>query len=150
MKVADAGMTVDIIMMHIKSIYLLGFISDGEFNYLRMRGYTQPLTVLQIRADVRKKYSNLPHKKLVANVDPKKYESAIVEYCIYETLLELADCNIVAELSNPAIKEDLLKEIWLMKVNGILWEDIIQRLRTRTVPAGYAYCSLWQKGKKFN
>ena len=57
--------------MHIKSIYLLGFVSDGEFNYLRRRGYTRPLTVLQIRADVRKKYSKLSHKKLVAMLTPK-------------------------------------------------------------------------------
>jgi len=28
-----------------------------------------------------------------------------------------------------------------MKVNRIPWEDIIQRLRTRTVPAGYTYCT---------
>ena len=68
-----------------------------------------------------------------------------MEHCIYGTLLGLADGKIVAELSNPAVEEDLLKEIWLMKVIGIPWEDIIQRLRTRTVPAGYTYCT-WQKG----
>ena len=69
-----------------------------------------------------------------------------MEHCIYGTLLGLADGKIVAELSNPAVEEDLLKEIWLMKVNGIPWEDIVQRLRTRTVPAGYTYCT-WLKIK---
>ena len=48
----------------------LGFVSDGEFNYLRMKGYTRPLSVLQIRADVRRKYSRLSPKKLLAMLTP--------------------------------------------------------------------------------
>lgn len=32
---------------------LLGFVSDGEFNYMRSKGYTLPLSVLQIRRNVR-------------------------------------------------------------------------------------------------
>lgn len=30
-----------------------GFTSDGEYNSMRNRGYTRPLSVFQIRADVR-------------------------------------------------------------------------------------------------
>ena len=48
-----------------------GFVSDGEFNYLRMKGYTRPLSVLQVRSDVRKKYSKLSSKKLLAMLTPK-------------------------------------------------------------------------------
>jgi len=50
---------------------ILGFVSDGEFNYLHLRGYTRPLTVLQIRADVRKTYGKLSCKKLHAMLTPK-------------------------------------------------------------------------------
>jgi len=49
----------------------LGFVSDGEFNYLRLKGYTRPLSVLQIRSDVRRKYSKLSSKKLSAMLTPK-------------------------------------------------------------------------------
>ena len=34
-----------------------GFVSNGEFNYLRSMGYTRPLSVLQIRTDVHNMYS---------------------------------------------------------------------------------------------
>ena len=46
-------------------------MSDGEFNYLRMKGYTRPLSVLQIQADGRRKYSRLSSKKLLAMLTPK-------------------------------------------------------------------------------
>lgn len=36
-----------------------GFSSDGEFNYLRSRGYTRPLSVLQVRSNLRIKYSKM-------------------------------------------------------------------------------------------
>jgi len=49
---------------------LLGIVSDGEFNYLCMKGYTRPLSVLQIRADVCRKYSRLSSKKLLAMLTP--------------------------------------------------------------------------------
>ena len=49
----------------------IGFVSDGEFNYLRMKGYTRPLSVLQIRADVRRKYCRLSSKKLLAMLTPQ-------------------------------------------------------------------------------
>ena len=48
-----------------------GFVSNGEFNYLRRKGYTRPLSVLQIRNDVRVKYSKLSQKTLLAMLTPK-------------------------------------------------------------------------------
>ena len=52
-------------------IYITGFSSDGEFNYLRTKGYTRPLSVLQIRSDVRNKYSKFSLRKLLAMLTPK-------------------------------------------------------------------------------
>ena len=40
----------------------LGFVSNGEFNYLRTKGIARPLSVLQIRSAVHKKYSQLGAK----------------------------------------------------------------------------------------
>lgn len=33
-----------------------GFVSDGEYNSFRYKGYTRPLSILQLRSDARKKY----------------------------------------------------------------------------------------------
>ena len=47
-----------------------GFVSDGEFNYLRTKGYTRPLSVIQIRSDVRRKYSRMSHTALLSMLTP--------------------------------------------------------------------------------
>ena len=41
------------------NVFISGFVSNGEFNYLRTKGYTRQLSVLQIRTDVRNKYIKL-------------------------------------------------------------------------------------------
>ena len=48
-----------------------GFVSNGEFNYLRTKGYTRPLSVLKIRADVLNKYNRLRHSTLLSMLTPK-------------------------------------------------------------------------------
>ena len=47
-----------------------GFVSNGEFNYLRTRGYTRPLTIFDVWASVRKVYSHLGLKTLAAMLTP--------------------------------------------------------------------------------
>ena len=59
-----------------KKIYMnlfieLGFVSNGEFNFLRTKGYTRPLSVLQIRSNVRKKYSQIGFRALLSMLTPK-------------------------------------------------------------------------------
>ena len=59
-----------------KNIYMnlfieLGFVSNGEFNFLRTKGYTRPLSVLQIRSNVRKKYSQIGFRALLSMLTPK-------------------------------------------------------------------------------
>ena len=49
----------------------------------------------------------------------------------------LPDGNIGAEHHNPAVPSDVLKEIWEWKQQGATLEDVIDRLRSRTVPPGY-------------
>lgn len=49
----------------------IGFVSDGEFSYLRTKGYTRPLSVLQIRSDVRRKYNRIKERCLLAMLTPK-------------------------------------------------------------------------------
>ena len=46
---------------------------------------------------------------------------------------------IVTSEPNPAVSAALLKEILLCKLEGCLNDDIIIRLRQRTVPEGYKF-----------
>lgn len=52
-----------------------GFVSNGEFNYLRT---TQPLSVLDIRSSVRKLYSRLGLRKLASMLMPYSMTTKIV------------------------------------------------------------------------
>jgi hypothetical protein len=51
---------------------LLGFVCNGEFNYLRSKGYTRPVSIFQIRSSVKKKYRKTSKKKLIAMLTPKR------------------------------------------------------------------------------
>ena len=47
--------------------------------------------------------------------------------------------NIRAEVPNPAVDIDLLREILSWTKGGASCDGVIERLRIRTVPSGYAY-----------
>ena len=47
------------------------------------------------------------------------------------------DGSITAEVPNPAVSPELLKEILLLKVEHCTDSDIITHLRPKTVPEGY-------------
>lgn len=47
------------------------------------------------------------------------------------------DGSVTANLPNPAVPVDTLKEILQWRNGGAEEDDIIDRLRTRTVPEGY-------------
>lgn len=54
MKVAGMLYTHNYAVFLYKSILVcVGFVSKGEYNYFRSRGYTRPLSILQIRTDAR-------------------------------------------------------------------------------------------------
>ena len=57
-----------------------------------------------------------------------------------------ADGTIVAEKPNPAISSDVIKEIYTWMSQGASFADVVDRLRSRTVPPGYAYTP-WKSGR---
>lgn len=59
------------------------------------------------------------------------------------------DGAIIADVNNPAVSTDLLKEILHWKVENCGDKDIITRLRQRTVPSGYQYTT-WSPGTKLS
>ena len=53
------------------------------------------------------------------------------------SLLVLPDGSVVAEQSNPAVPQSLLREIQQLSAQGETVEEIVDLLRPRTVPPGY-------------
>ena len=65
---------------------------------------------------------------------------------MYKYFLVTIDGNVVAEVQNPAVSKDLLKEVSHWRDHGVEWKDVISRLRVRTVPSGYTH-SPWRPGE---
>lgn len=49
----------------------VGFVSNGEYNVFRAKGYSRPLSIIQLRSMARKKYSSMGVKKMIAMLTPK-------------------------------------------------------------------------------
>lgn len=50
---------------------LIGFVSNGEYNVFRYKGYTRPLSVFQLRSLARNKFRNMGLKKMKGMLTPK-------------------------------------------------------------------------------
>ena len=66
------------------SVCRIGFCSDGEFNSLRNRGYTRPLSVFAIRSDVRSKYARTSMATMKAMLTP---EGKLRYHCMYNIVV---------------------------------------------------------------
>lgn len=70
MKVSGKKKERVVIMMMIIVLKYTGFVSNGEYNVLRAKGYTRPISVLKIKADTRRKYAKMGLKKMVDMLTP--------------------------------------------------------------------------------
>lgn len=61
-------------------IIIIGFTSNGEFNSLRWKGNTRPLTVLQVRSEARSKYKNKGFRTLSDMLTPEGHRYTTVMY----------------------------------------------------------------------
>ena len=64
---------------------------------------------------------------------------------LYFWLTVAKDGKVTAKVKNPAVTEEVLKSVysWMMEVT--IREDIIIRLRQKTVPSGNSY-HYWSQG----
>ena len=67
---------------HVQYI-IIGFVSNGEYKSMRVKGNTRPLSVLQIKANARKKYSSAAHSTMVDMLTPKGVSELCVLTIIY-------------------------------------------------------------------
>lgn len=73
-------------------------------------------------------------------------ENDIVVYtCILCINIEKADGTLTPVRSNPAVPVEMLKKVQDLLKGGISIEDIVDRLRTETVPKGCP-CHPWRSG----
>ena len=47
------------VQCHANVLYTVGSVSNGEFNSMRAKGYTRPLSILAVRSQVRNKYARM-------------------------------------------------------------------------------------------
>ena len=82
MKVAG-NFYILIVILVLTLNFLIGCVTNGEFNSLRCRGSGRPLSVLQIRADVRNEYSKRSKKAMLKMITPKRN---LTDYIMFDNL----------------------------------------------------------------
>lgn len=71
MRVAGMLMVLLYFLYNIRIVINVGFTSNGEYNTLRCKGNTRPLSVLQLKANSRAKYGAMGVQKMMAMLSPK-------------------------------------------------------------------------------
>jgi len=124
-----------------------GFTTDGEWNSLRTKGNTRPLSIFQIRADARAKFARTGITKMINMITLKGMHKYEYSTCILylHAYTDVGGCVTAVE-PNPAVGSELLSEIKVWYEEHATTDDVIERLRLRTVPSGYAIHS-WTEGK---
>ena len=142
MKVAGEVIILEVSKSSDYGYLFLGFVTDGEWNSLRTKGNTRPLSVLQIRADVRTKYSHMSLKKMTGMLTPlcmyiflSLMHTTKAVACILYGIVERD--GVVARVRNPAVSFELLQEVYKWNREDTTIDDVIEHLRLRTVPSKY-------------
>ena len=120
----------------------------ANFSFLCAKGYTRPLSVLQIRSKVRNIYSKMSVRKMLTLITPKGKitDTQILSFYVFISKSEqLPDGTIQVQANSSIVPQCILKNIWMWMRQGIDWKDIVERLRPRTVPPGYVYHT-WTPG----
>lgn len=69
-----------------------GFVSNGEHNTMRVKGYTRPLSVLQIKSQAKKKYSRMGLSTMLWMLTPRS-----MYYC-YIYVLQRLPCDVYVHI----------------------------------------------------
>lgn len=117
-------------------------VTNGEHNSLRMQGNTRPLHILQVRSEARAKIAKKQPKILLAMLTPKgipyyyycKFENSLFLYFVY---IVKGDGTVTAEYPDPAVSNHTLCEVLEWRRSGVDTSEVVDRLRAKTVPAGY-------------
>ena len=50
---------------------IVGFVSNGEYNVFRLKGYTRPVSVLKVKSNARNKFSSVAASTMEKMLTPK-------------------------------------------------------------------------------
>lgn len=99
-----------------------------------------------MRCDVRKKYSQMRAKKLASMLTPlRKFVVNFNHFYLPRLSTRRPDGTIVLKRDNPVVPSAVLNDVYLWMSQGATFEDVVDRLRPRTVSRGYTY-SCWKPG----
>ena len=138
-------------------IVIVNQYNISEYNSMQSRGYTRPLSVIQIRSEARRKYSSLGVKFMMEMLTPiseylwscsalyiNRYAWKYYSACWLQQQGKTLDMQYPYDQMQQFLRISCLKiQQWRSK--GASEDDIISRLRTRTVPPGYPIHP-WKKG----
>ena len=117
------------------NVFFSGFTNDGEWNSLHSKGNTRLTSVFQIRANVRSKFARVGINKTMKIIT---LTHLLIVYGFIVMNIGNKDGIVAASVPNPTISTELLKEIQQWYDHGATVDDVIDRLRMKTVPPGYA------------
>ena len=104
---------------------------------MRSRGYTRPLSVLQIRTDVRNKCNKMKQETLLDMLTPEGTVSSSCVVVLHAQFSVSSDGTIHGKVPNPAVPQEVLLQVRDGLRNGSSMNEIVDLLRAKTVPAGY-------------
>ena len=82
-----------------------GFVSNGEYNNFRVKGYTRPLSVIQLMLNARRKYSQMGVKNMRAMLIPQGEHSSVCTCSCVRLCVMVAMC---LEPTTPFIQSCLM------------------------------------------
>lgn len=125
-------------------------MANGEYNSLRSMGCLRPVSVLKLKSNTRAKYAQMGKAKMMRMLSPiceyivaymalqcVLFHFASTLYSLF-IFLGTSTGDVVGEEDNCVVPREVLCEVLLLKKNGVTMEDIVSRLRCRTVPSGYS------------
>ncbi len=131
-----------------------GVVTDGEWNTLISNGCTRPLSIFEIRSDVRNKYSRTSIGTLTNMLTPKGMQGLTCNnnvgcnvVCIIIHTSVSSSGEVTALHRNSPVSETTLREIavYIWMEEGCTMKDVVARLRPKTVPPGYSTTE-WKEG----
>ena len=114
-----------------------GCVISGEFNSLRCRGSTRPLSSVQdvgMQTCYKRSLHNVSHDLRFSHSQTIMH----MYMCIHVLHIDLLNGDITAEIPSDAVGKSLLLEIEKWMKDGAKY-DIICRFCPKTVPPGYPY-----------
>lgn len=116
-----------------------GFVSNGEYNVFRTKGFSRIVSILRLRSEARKFSNTMPVSKMEKMLCPKGVMCVWILIHLSHDIMPsvLSNGSVVAAFPTPCVSQGVLEEIDSWKRAGASGNDVVDRLRLNCVPFGY-------------